>query len=104
MRQLTLLDLEPDGPVSLAVLDRRCTAARRGTGPMGAILRHRLVALLSAKVYPCSPTSVNLRQPLPYAVLAGHGDTPDVKGSSVSGHCRPRNSLALCSSHITAYG
>lgn len=38
-RQLTLIDLEPDGDVSLAELDRRCTAARSGTGPPGETCR-----------------------------------------------------------------
>jgi hypothetical protein len=39
MPQLTLMEMEPDGPVSLAELDRRCTAARSGTGPAGETCR-----------------------------------------------------------------
>lgn len=39
MQQLTLMALEPDGPVSLTELDRRCMAARSGTGPAGETCR-----------------------------------------------------------------
>lgn len=39
MQQLTLMELEPDGDVSLAELDRHCTAARCGTGPAGETCR-----------------------------------------------------------------
>lgn len=35
MPQLTPMELEPDGPVSLAELDRRCEAACSGTWQAG---------------------------------------------------------------------